>query len=158
MFRRAWIVAASSVLLVAGCQDPNKNQQMTAKKDEPQPYNSTPTRSLDSMDNNQNPAPRTEPAYSQNPPAKSYNYDEANNPPSENMTPSKGSSKARSSGDHTSAGAGRRSYTVQKGDTLEKIAKKMYGDSTKWKKIADANKSKTGDPKKLKVGTKLVIP
>ena len=51
-----------------------------------------------------------------------------------------------------------RTYTVQKGDTLSGIAKKMYGDSTKWKKIYEANRSVIPDPKKLPVGAKLAIP
>ncbi len=51
-----------------------------------------------------------------------------------------------------------RSYTVQKGDTLSEIAQKYYGDANKWRTIYNANKSKISDPKKLKVGTKLVIP
>lgn len=51
-----------------------------------------------------------------------------------------------------------RSYTVQKGDTLSEIAKKYYGDANKWRTIYNANKSKISDPKKLKVGTKLIIP
>ena len=156
MFRRAWVVAASSVLLVAGCQDAKKNQPVTAQKDEPQPYNATPSRSLDSMDNPNTP-PRNEPAYSQAPPANTYNYNDANTAPGESMTPSRGSSRPKSSAAKSSSGGGT-TYVVKKGDTLAKIAKKMYGDENKWKKIADANKSKVSDPKRLKVGTKLVIP
>ena len=32
-------------------------------------------------------------------------------------------------------------YTVKKGDTLPSIAKAEYGDSTKWRKIWEANKT-----------------
>lgn len=51
---------------------------------------------------------------------------------------------------------GAKSYTVKKGDTLWALAEKYYGDGTKWKLIAKANKIK--DPRKLQIGTKLVIP
>lgn len=35
-------------------------------------------------------------------------------------------------------------YTVQKGDNLHKISRKMYGSTSNWKKIYDANKSVIG--------------
>lgn len=54
--------------------------------------------------------------------------------------------------------AGGRTYVVKKGDTLSEIAEKFYRDSSQWKKIYNANKSRIKDPKKLQVGTKLVIP
>ncbi|MBF0405976.1 MAG: LysM peptidoglycan-binding domain-containing protein [Candidatus Riflebacteria bacterium] len=47
-------------------------------------------------------------------------------------------------------------YVVQKGDTLAKISKKVYGSTGKWKKIAQANK--INNPKSLKVGMSLKIP
>lgn len=47
-------------------------------------------------------------------------------------------------------------YTVRKGDTLSKIASKYYGNSKKWKQIANANNIR--DPKNLKVGRVLTIP
>jgi len=47
-------------------------------------------------------------------------------------------------------------HTVKKGDTLIGISKKVYGDSSKWKQIADKNGIK--DPAKLMIGQKLVIP
>lgn len=59
-------------------------------------------------------------------------------------------SKSRSGGGQT--------YTVKSGDTLSKISKKMYGDSSKWNRIYNANKSTLANPNQLKVGTKLVIP
>ncbi len=58
----------------------------------------------------------------------------------------------------TSKSAGGKTYTVQKGDTLSSIAKKFYGDSSRWKEIQHANKGAVPEPSKLKVGTKLVIP
>lgn len=47
-------------------------------------------------------------------------------------------------------------YVVQKGDTLAKISKKVYGTTKKWKKIAEANN--LTNPKALKVGKTLQIP
>ena len=49
-------------------------------------------------------------------------------------------------------------YTIQKGDTLSMIAKKVYGKSSKWNVILDANKDKISDAGKLKVGMTINIP
>ncbi|MFA6290583.1 MAG: LysM peptidoglycan-binding domain-containing protein [Victivallales bacterium] len=49
-------------------------------------------------------------------------------------------------------------YTIQKGDTLSNIAKKMYGKASKWNVILDANKDKISDAGKLKVGMTINIP
>src|SRR5690606_2116569 len=46
-----------------------------------------------------------------------------------------------------------RYYTVKKGDTLSGIAYKLYGDTSKWRALADRNNIK--DPKKLQIGKKL---
>jgi nucleoid-associated protein YgaU len=51
-----------------------------------------------------------------------------------------------------------RSYTVQAGDSLSKIAKQFYGDANKYLKIFEANKDKLTDPDKIKPGMDLVIP
>lgn len=51
------------------------------------------------------------------------------------------------------------SYTTKKEDSLSVIAKKVYGDSSQWKKIYNANKSAIGgNPNKIGAGKKLVIP
>lgn len=52
-----------------------------------------------------------------------------------------------------------KTYVVVAGDTLAKIAGWMYKDSTKWKRIADANPKLTNNPRhKLKAGKRLKIP
>jgi len=47
-------------------------------------------------------------------------------------------------------------YTVEKGDTLWSIAKRYLGDGKRWKDIVSSNPGL--DPKKLKVGQKIVLP
>src|SRR5262249_52035977 len=47
-------------------------------------------------------------------------------------------------------------YTVQKGDTLYKIARERYGDGKQWQRIAAANPGLS--PTTLKVGQKIVVP
>lgn len=49
-------------------------------------------------------------------------------------------------------------YTVQKGDTLEKIAKKVYGDTKRWPKIYKANREAIKNPNKLYPGQRLTVP
>ncbi len=49
-------------------------------------------------------------------------------------------------------------YTVQSGDTLQKISKKFYDSYRKWNKIYEANKDKIRDPNRLKAGVVLTIP
>lgn len=49
-------------------------------------------------------------------------------------------------------------YTVRQGDTLFSIARKHYGDGTRWRLIYEANRDRLSDPDRLQVGTVLVIP
>ncbi len=50
-------------------------------------------------------------------------------------------------------------YKVSSGDTLHKIAQKLYGKTAMWQAIYDINKSKIGpDAGKLRVGTVLSLP
>jgi uncharacterized protein YidB (DUF937 family) len=51
-----------------------------------------------------------------------------------------------------------RTYTVAAGDNLSKIAKKMYGDANKWKKIFEANTDKLKNPDLIHPGQVLRIP
>ncbi len=51
-----------------------------------------------------------------------------------------------------------KTYTVQPGDTLSKIAKQFYGNANAYMKIFDANKDKLSDPNKIQVGQVLRIP
>lgn len=50
-------------------------------------------------------------------------------------------------------------YTVKKGDCLSAIARAVYGDASKWKKIYEANKSVIGNnPNLIFPGQKYTIP
>lgn len=49
-------------------------------------------------------------------------------------------------------------YTVQKGDSLSKIAKQELGDGNAWKRIFDANRDVLDDPDKIQPGQTLKLP
>jgi len=51
-----------------------------------------------------------------------------------------------------------RTYTVQSGDTLWKIAEKMYGSGSKHMKIFESNAPLLEVPDKILPGQELVIP
>ncbi len=49
-------------------------------------------------------------------------------------------------------------YTVQKGDSLSKIAQQQYGDGKKWKAIFEANRDQISNPDLIHPGQVLKIP
>ena len=49
-------------------------------------------------------------------------------------------------------------HTVEKGDTLSKIAKEYYGDASKWKAIHEANRDLITNPDLIQIGWALKIP
>ena len=49
-------------------------------------------------------------------------------------------------------------YEVKSGDSLSKIAKRVYGNASAWKKIYEANRDLLKDPDKIFPGQKLKIP
>jgi nucleoid-associated protein YgaU len=51
-----------------------------------------------------------------------------------------------------------KTYTVQAGDTLGKIAQKVYNDASRWKEIFEANKETIKNPDLIQVGQELKIP
>ena len=52
-----------------------------------------------------------------------------------------------------------RTHTVVKGESLSKIAKRYYGEATKWRVIYDANRSVVGaNPDLIHPGQVLTIP
>lgn len=50
------------------------------------------------------------------------------------------------------------SYTVVSGDSLSKIAKRHYGDATKWKAIFEANRDLISNPDLIHPGQVLTLP
>ena len=56
------------------------------------------------------------------------------------------------------ASAGGDSYTIQKGDTLQKISKKFYGTTKKWYKIYRANYNTIKSPDRIRPGQTIMIP
>jgi nucleoid-associated protein YgaU len=73
--------------------------------------------------------------------------------PSSSSAPS-----GQTSGSAASGGSEPRSYVVQGGDSLSKIAKKFYGDANAWHRIFEANKDRIKNPDLIQPGWKLVIP
>ena len=51
-----------------------------------------------------------------------------------------------------------RTYVVKKGDSLSKIAEKVYGDANRWKEIFRANKDQIEDARLIRPGQELRIP
>jgi nucleoid-associated protein YgaU len=51
-----------------------------------------------------------------------------------------------------------KTYTVVKGDSLSKIAKREYGDANKWRQIFEANKDVIDNPDLIEPGQNLIIP
>ena len=49
-------------------------------------------------------------------------------------------------------------YEVQKGDTLSKIAKNVYGDASRWKEIWEMNKAQIPNPDLIHPGQQLTMP
>jgi len=75
---------------------------------------------------------------------------------------SSGAPGASGSTAHGSAGSGSdwasRTYTVKSGDSLSKIAQEMYGDSSKYNQIFEANQPMLKDADKIYPGQVLRIP
>lgn len=51
-----------------------------------------------------------------------------------------------------------RIYVVQRGDSLSKIAKEVYGNAGRWKEIYEANRDQIQDPSLIRPGQELRIP
>lgn len=135
------LLLAGSMLLTA-CAQKNDQQPVEAKKEER--YTPPPAQ------------PKNEPAYTAAP--ADSNTTEFKPAPNDKSSDEQLAPKSSKKSTSKEKSAGGRTYVVKKGDTLSEIAQKFYGDPNKWKRIYDANKSRIKDPKKLQVGTKLVIP
>jgi nucleoid-associated protein YgaU len=58
----------------------------------------------------------------------------------------------------SSSTATSRTYTVVAGDSLSKIAKREYGDASKWHRIFEANRDKIQNPDLIHPGQVLNLP
>ena len=54
--------------------------------------------------------------------------------------------------------AASKTYTVVKGDSLSKIAKREYGDAKQWHRIYEANRDIIKDPDLIYPGQELKVP
>lgn len=152
--KRCILIAAVGLFwMLPACDNPdqNKSKSPEVRKEEPMP--------LDSMDSTAN-----EPRYSQppsNPPPRTAERPMDEGSSDEVVVPRKSSPPKSSTAKRSTSsggGGGQRTYVVKKGDTLSEIALKMYGDESQYKKILNANRKTVKDPKKLRVGQKLIIP
>lgn len=53
---------------------------------------------------------------------------------------------------------GEQTYTIEKGDTLSKIAKDHYGKSSAWHQIFEANRDTIDDPDRIFPGQVIKLP
>lgn len=173
MFRRIRFSLVSLPLLLTACADPNKKTDVTpteysytpaptAKTSEPAPtpsYTATYTPATTTGSGGGSASYVSDPSTTYYAPATPPGSGSGSGSSTmrvvdEPMSPKKSSARS-SSGARSS---GRSTYTVKKGDTLSEIAQREYGDASKWPRIYNANKSRIADPKKLQIGTKLIIP
>lgn len=49
-------------------------------------------------------------------------------------------------------------YTIEKGDSLSKIAKAQYGDANRWQALFEANREVIEDPDRIYPGQQIRIP
>ncbi len=62
------------------------------------------------------------------------------------------------SGVASTAPTAAQTYTVNKGDTLSKIAREFYGSANRWHEIYDANRDQISNPDLIQPGQVLKIP
>jgi nucleoid-associated protein YgaU len=80
-------------------------------------------------------------------------------PPDSQVKQSRKSSKSSSAASSSSSATDGKTYTVQNGDSLYKIAKKLYGSGEKSDELYEANKQTIGpDSTRLKIGMILTLP
>ena len=60
--------------------------------------------------------------------------------------------------DSTEEIVGERTYTIEKGDTLSKIAQEQLGRASAWKQIFEANRDVLDDPDRIFPGQVIKLP
>ena len=66
--------------------------------------------------------------------------------------------RTQTAGASASGGQSTRTYVVQEGDSLSKIAKQFYGNANHYMKIFEANRAQLNNPNEIQPGQQLVIP
>ncbi len=74
------------------------------------------------------------------------------------VDPSIGPPQSQSAAASVGGSTATRTYRVQPGDTLSKIAQNFYGNANDYNRIFEANRDKLQSPDKIGVGQELVIP
>ena len=69
-----------------------------------------------------------------------------------------GSSTAPAAPEPGATSGSGKTYVVVNGDSLSKIAKREYGDASKWRRIYEANKDLIKDPDLIYPGQELKVP
>lgn len=69
-----------------------------------------------------------------------------------------GESSGATQGDQPSSSSGHRTYTVQPGETLSRIAKRLLGSENRWREIVDLNKDVIKNPDNVTAGTVIRVP
>lgn len=67
-------------------------------------------------------------------------------------------SSSTAPGRETREASASRSYVVVAGDSLSKIAQRVYGDAQEWRKIYDANRDTIQNPDLIHPGQTLRLP
>jgi len=76
----------------------------------------------------------------------------------DSKTPNADFSDVEGGSSSTAPPAGGQTYTVVKGDSLSKIAKRFYGDAQQWRKIYEANQDLIKNPDLIYPGQTFRIP
>ncbi|MGA8030608.1 MAG: LysM peptidoglycan-binding domain-containing protein [Bryobacteraceae bacterium] len=74
------------------------------------------------------------------------------------VDPSIAPPQAQSAAASAGGSSGTRTYKVQAGDTLSKIAKEFYGNASDYNRIFQANRDKLESPDTIRASQELVIP
>lgn len=79
------------------------------------------------------------------------------NASSTNVSSPASNTSGSNTGNTTLTSNGNKKYTVKSGDNLYSIAKKMYGDSSKWQQLYQKNSSKIKNPNLIYPGQVLIL-
>ncbi len=66
--------------------------------------------------------------------------------------------QTQAAGAATGGGQSTRTYVVQPGDSLSKVARQFYGNPNDYMRIFNANRDRIKDPNRIQPGQELVIP